>query len=323
MIEKILFKGMPEYVTFFITKRCNCRCKHCFVDINKEQNELTLEEIAKMSKTMGKFSVLSLTGGEPFLREDIGEIARIFYKNNSIKFLIIPTNGSLDIIDKVKGIKENCPKLNIRIFVSIDEIGQKHNEIRRLDVFDKAVNTVKELKKIDGIKVGTITTFSTLNQDRIFDIKEWIKVNLQPNLMNFPIVRDNDKLSKINISIYEKLVSDLKTDNIINKAKKVMNNLVIETIKKDKYLTPCYAGSINAVIYPNGDIYPCELLNSKIGNIKDFNYNFRKLWFSLVAKKIRLHIKKTKCFCVHGCNMLPNVIFNPKYYYKILMMKSK
>ena len=71
MITKILFKRniMPEYVTFFVTNRCNCKCKHCFFwkELNNLKNELTLDEIKKISMSMGKFSVLSLTGGEPSL----------------------------------------------------------------------------------------------------------------------------------------------------------------------------------------------------------------------------------------------------------------
>ena len=152
MITKIFYKKriLPEYVTFFVTNRCNCRCKHCFFwkELNKTKDELTLEEIRRISKSMGRFSVLSLTGGEPFLRKDLFEIIKAFYANNKIKHLVLPTNGTIDARGLAEKVLKECPKLKVRIFVSMDDIGEKHDKIRNLKgVFSNAITNFKRLKE--------------------------------------------------------------------------------------------------------------------------------------------------------------------------------
>ena len=60
----------------------------------------------------------------------------------------------------------------------------------------------------------------------------------------------------------------------------------------------------------------------KIGNIRDFNYDFKKLWMAKKASEERSFIRDTKCFCTHECFNIVNIMFNPKFYPKLLF-KSK
>jgi len=90
--------------------------------------------------------------------------------------------------------------------------------------------------------------------------------------------------------------------------------------EENKYVTPCYAGNLSGVMYPEGDVYPCEILGDehKIGNIRDFDLNFKKLWLSHKAKKEVKFIRKSKCYCTHECFNIVNILFNPKFYPKII-----
>ena len=67
-------------------------------------------------------------------------------------------------------------------------------------------------------------------------------------------------------------------------------------------------------------VYPCEILDDshKIGNIRDFDLDFKKLWLSQKAKKEVNFIRKTKCFCTHECFNSVNILFNPKNYLEII-----
>ena len=100
----------------------------------------------------------------------------------------------------------------------------------------------------------------------------------------------------------------------------LLNKLVNKTYEEKKYTTPCYAGNLSGVMYPEGDVYPCEILDEshKIGNIREFNLDFKKLWLSHKAKEEVKFIRKTKCFCTHECFNTVNILFNPKFYGKIL-----
>ena len=99
-------------------------------------------------------------------------------------------------------------------------------------------------------------------------------------------------------------------------ARIILNDLVQKTFEQNNYSTPCYAGNLSGVMYPEGDVYPCEILDKshKIGNIRNFNLNFKELWLSKKAKKEVNFIKKTKCFCTHECFNHANIVFNPKFY---------
>src|SRR3989338_5639579 len=107
----------PEQVTFFVTNRCNLNCSHCFVeDKNKNENkELTIPEIEKISKQMGRVRFITITGGEPFLRDDLVEVVKILNKNLKPSMIIILTNGFFTdiIVEKTNEILQNCKKTDI------------------------------------------------------------------------------------------------------------------------------------------------------------------------------------------------------------------
>ena len=76
-----LFQNAPVYVQFYITARCNLTCQQCnIIYANSDVRECTLDEIKRMAdnfKTLGVAMVL-LTGGEPFIRQDLPDIICAF-----------------------------------------------------------------------------------------------------------------------------------------------------------------------------------------------------------------------------------------------------
>lgn len=338
-------KIMPEYVTFFVTNRCNARCKHCFYwkDLNSHIKELKLDEIKKISKSMSNFLFLSITGGEPFLRNDILEIVELFYKNNNVRKMNILTNGSLPekILKVIKQIKEKCPELYLTLFVSIDNLEKKHDKLRGFTgIYKKALKTINNLKELQKkytkLSLGVAMTYSSFNEKDIIDIYNHIKIKFKPDTINCSYVRGDPKektAKNCNIKNFIKLQKIIKKDliskkikgvydsviaNIVAAAKFEVSSQLIKTVKENRNLFPCYAGKINVVIYPNGDISPCEILKDKMGNLREEDYNFKKIWFSRKSCNIRKKIKKIKCYCTHECNMLPNILYNPKFLFKII-----
>ncbi|MFZ2602422.1 MAG: radical SAM protein [Candidatus Omnitrophota bacterium] len=331
----------PEYVTFFITNSCNARCRHCFYwqNLNSSAKDLSCDEIEMTSHNMDSFLFLLITGGEPFLRKDIPEIASIFYRRNNIKKLAIATNGYFveNIEKSIEEILKKCPKLQLMLNISLDGIGEDHDEIRGVrGMFIKTVDTVKVIRKLQGhypdLLLSVIYTFSNLNQDRAREDYQYIKKIIKPNYFNLSLVRGNTRDPNINIgdlTLYNNLWKEVKKDIITSRlrqsvisrllcaARVVAKDLVVKTLVEDKYITPCYAGKTNVVIYPDGDVFPCELLKDKIGNLREENYDFRRIWFSVKFKKIRREIEERRCYCYHGCNALTNVLYNPKHLPKI------
>lgn len=349
--RRILIKksNSPIQLTHFVTAKCNLRCKHCFYwkSIENSKNELTLEEIRKISKNMGGIFFLLISGGEPFLRDDLVEIVKTYYSNNKIKNLSIPTNGILDnkIIKMCKKILDQCPGLSFSLNLSLDGLREKHDKIRGKGTFNKAIrfyNKTKELKKdYEKFNISILTTINSINQKKLKEFHYFVKNELKPDMFTINLIRGKSKkstLSKVDVKYYNKICDIINSQNdnkeksliknvfnfnrfkkiIKYRAGKIRTDMILKTVNKNISQMPCYAAILDVVMYENGDVYPCELLDMKIGNVKDFDYNFKKLWDSKKAEDIRKFIKKSKCFCTHECNMRTNILFNPKYTLQVL-----
>ncbi|MGW8273215.1 MAG: SPASM domain-containing protein, partial [Thermodesulfovibrionales bacterium] len=91
----IIFKRRPLQFTVFLTRRCNARCAFCFY-LSREGNghstdELSVAEIDRVSGSLGSLLWLAFSGGEIFLRDDLGEIVDVFYRNTRPAFILLPT----------------------------------------------------------------------------------------------------------------------------------------------------------------------------------------------------------------------------------------
>ena len=106
----------------------------------------------------------------------------------------------------------------------------------------------------------------------------------------------------------------------LNSKNEISYDMIINSYIKPQFYTPCVAGKIFGVIKSNGDVFPCEILDeSKImDNLKDYNFNFLKLWLAKKNDGVRKWIKDTKCNCHWECIYTYNLISNKKYLSKIL-----
>ena len=155
----IKYKQLPSYFIFYPTSRCNLKCSHCFYhdSLNKRFNELTVDELDKITKSMDPLLHLILTGGEPYLRHDLDQIVKIFYENTRVPIITIPSNGwYLEKMDRqVTNMMKWCPYLTLNQQISIDGIGSDHNDIRMDkqvknsdNSFEKAIKSINHLKKL-------------------------------------------------------------------------------------------------------------------------------------------------------------------------------
>ena len=114
---------LPLMLNFLVTDRCTLRCRHCFNwKARKGGPELSLEEIEKISHHWGPIVYLILAGGEPFIREDLSEIATTFYRNNGVREVVILTDGQLTekAVATTKKILAQCPDLYLTVGISFD-----------------------------------------------------------------------------------------------------------------------------------------------------------------------------------------------------------
>ena len=327
-LNKVLSKRtyFPQTLTFYLTWKCNAKCKHCFVwkNLNKNDKELTLAEIEKIfSSSKGTLSRVAYAGGEPFLRNDIVEISKILYKRARIKKLWSGTNGlqPTRIYETTKKIIQEI-KIPFVVTVSIEGLENTHNEIIGVDnAFEKAVKTVNLLKQLTkrytNFQVRVLITISNKNVNEIEDLTEFVQRKLKVfPLFNFiwgsniscyflkgkiqSNVNPPDEEFKLPslehlIDINKKINDKVEKQTLLSKIEHVRRKYIIEIIKTKKRSFPCQASlGKNAVIFPNGDVSYCEFTKT-IGNLKDFDYSLPLLLNSPNAKNIQSQLKE--CIC--------------------------
>ena len=344
----------PLSLVHFLTNRCNARCSFCFIDFedpNTFANELTLNEIEKLTKNLGS-SLLNanFTGGEPFARKEINEIANLYIVNTTIQSIYITTNASFPdrILSLVKNVSDQSKDIELTIQISIDSFPEIHNKVRKIkNLFNTCYEVFHLLKKIDE-KVNPVVAI-TVTENNCHDIKEIYKSFVEKykfNAIKCIAVRDEgiykiplEKKQKI-FEAYSWLSKQIATDskNKILKnynynsiqgrlhAKKdiIANKMVQEMYMKPKYISPCHAGSLFGIINPSGSVYPCEILeNKKIGELRDYDMNFIKMWKEKQAKEIKKFILKSKCSCTYECALSYNILSNWRYQLSMISAAMK
>ena len=246
------------------------------------------------------------TGGEPFLRKDIGEIVKIFHKNTGVRNVGIPTNGSTTArtVSIVKDLCESCPELDLHIDVSLDGVGELHDEIRVFPgLFKRSIETYKALRDIEkhykNFSVQVETTVSKHNEDVLIENYEWFRKNLDVDTVFTLLTRGSPKepLAKFfDVEKYQEYADHMEKEyksgslsgydhfpfaDFINAKRIVRHNLIAKIARDNEYQIPCYAGNLGGAMFANGDIYPCELLiDRKLGNVREAGYDFKKIWFA-------------------------------------------
>lgn len=335
---------VPLYLIHFVTKYCNARCPHCFVydengkPIIDNGDDMSIDEIDKMTSSIGDTIYnVNLTGGETFLRKDIYEICQLYLKNTGIQVMQFFTNGYMTnrTVTTLEKLCREYPKRNFVVVISIDDIGETHNEYRKLkNGFEKGIKTYKKLRALNfsNLDLDIGLTVNHQNQHNLENIYDCIVKEHKIRTFSCTLVRGNpkDPASKnVDLEKYEKFSRRLEHGikngeldgfnqfaggDLLNAKSIIMRNKVIPKVRKQGFVSPCYAGRLIGVVYSNGDVYPCEILETPMGNLREFDYSLPELWESAKSKELTNWIWESKCHCEHECFQTLNILFNKKYY---------
>ncbi len=338
-LGKISGKIRWGYVIFFVTNRCNAKCKHCFYwqELNKK-DDLSIEEISKISKKLGKVQVLLLSGGEPVLREDLFEIISLFINNNGTEVVSIPTNAlsSQRIAEVVERLALSFPEVTFSINPSIDNLYEKNDEIRGIKgAFDKSIETLRKLEglknKYSNIELVVNTTISTFNYNDIDQIIEFFK-KYDITYHNFELLRGIPKEKSLTLpplkeikEIHAKTIRarnyyiQRRKSGLLEKISvlgitKYTQSLKERVLDAGDFPFECSAGKNIIVIEPTGDVKLCELL-PPVGNLKDYEYDIEKLLKN--HKTIEISATVKDCKCTHVCFINMSIANDNKTLFKI------
>jgi len=341
-----VFAKKPIHLTFFVTKKCNAKCPFCFYLSGEERGdrgaELSLEEVRRISCSMGDLLWLALSGGEIFLREDLVEIVKTFYEKNHPAIILLPTNGMLParIAEMTKEVLNYCKKSVVVVKLSLDSADEAmHDRLRGVPgSFAKTMETYERLGSFldthNNFELGMNSVFCSLTEDGMERLLEYVNGLSMIKTHTVSLVRGNapEELKRVDMKKYgeaaERLCRDLRKGHSrtyrfrgarVKAAQDILQRTLIErTATEKRALLPCYAGKLNLVLTEAGDVYPCELFTGSMGNIKDFGYDIGRLLKGERAESVLRKIKETGCHCTHECYMMTNILFNPRTYPSLL-----
>jgi MoaA/NifB/PqqE/SkfB family radical SAM enzyme len=317
----------PPFLILFINSICNQKCEHCFYWRNlNRKDDLTRDELFDLSRSLGRIENLNLSGGEPFLRAEFGEICRQFIRHNKVRQIYVPTNGYFT--DRtVKQIQETMKEKDLNLFVaeiSLDGLGEFHNKFRGSPgAFDKAMQTYEALAKLQEsdprIRIHAISTATEVNMDEIRRLTTYLFDNCPKmdhhNLAMIRGDRKNPSLQGPNLAQYQQLYeyvrrlwSSREEGRYGSLVEPMLQWAKSRTAAEQRQVVPCRAGILNAVVYSNGDVSVCEN-HEPLGNLRD--QPFWEIWKSPKAEALRKSIAARDCYCTNEVFLWPSITYQP------------
>jgi len=285
-------------IAWEITRSCNLTCLHCraSAEYGSYEGEFAMEECFRLLDEIASFSepVIILTGGEPYLREDIFDVAA--YGDRKGLRMVLATNGTLVTDEIARKTRDAGIK---RISISLDGRDAKSHDAFRgvAGAFEGSIAGIEAFKKA-GVEFQINTTVTRLNLDQIADI---LKLALDLGavahhiFLLVPTGRARDLADQeISSEDYEKTLNwfyetsftcpiQLKATcapqyyRIFHQRKKERDIRATESESPLHTMTRgCMGGSSFCFISHTGQVQPCGFLEIDCGQLKE--KRFEDIW---------------------------------------------
>ena len=300
--------------TIIVTHRCNARCNMCnrFKVQSKPEEELSIETIRKLPKMY----FTNITGGEPFIREDLKDIVRELYKKS--ERIVISTNGFF--VDRIIELATEFPQVGIRI--SLEGIEETNDRIRGIeDGYERGYSTLVKLKKMGMKDIGIGMTVQDENcRDLLPLYKISDKLDMEfatATLHNsFYFVESQNTINdrELVAKQFENLINELlKSNNPKKWFRAYFNHGLINYIYSQPRLLPCDMSFDTFFVDPYGKVMPCNGTKNKavMGDLNTQTWD--ELWDSKEAEVVRTKVRG----CNRQCWMIGSVAPAMKRYIQI------
>lgn len=323
-------------VIFFVTSRCNARCRTCFYheELNRP-GDLSFEEIVRVSETMPQVTDLWLSGGEPTLRHDAAEIVDLFVRNNGVRRLIVPTNGLIkeraqELVAHALGTH---PELHLYLNVALDGYGETHDRVRGVPGnWTRTLDCIRSLyplkERFGGrFRLNVNTVVCAENYREVGLLADFMWENFRLDGHYFNIVRGDapagDSIKQVPEealpAIYARAAALTEAygarmfaadDRATRFVKQVAYVGAITTHYRTQRQNfarpaawgfPCTAGETSVVIDYDGGVRACEL-RGQFASLRDYGCDFGALWADGARREELASIDGGRaCWCTHVC----------------------
>ncbi|MBI3399069.1 MAG: radical SAM protein [Deltaproteobacteria bacterium] len=276
---------MPFLISWNITKRCNLKCSHCYLDSSElkgGKGELSTRDAKKIIDEIASLNpqaMLIVTGGEPLLRSDFFELTS--YAAGKGLMIVVGTNGTLLDDPMVKEMIEQGIK---GVGISLDSIGETyHDRFRGLNgAWEKTTAGMDILKK-HGLDFQVQITVTKENYSEIPDVIEYTykKGARACNIFFLVCTGRGQEMTDISPKQYEETLTYLikaekeYKDKMMVRARcaphflRIAHKLNPESPLLKGATSGCIAGTGYFRITPEGDVTPCPYMPTKVGNLTE------------------------------------------------------
>lgn len=345
----------PLTLTFSVTAACQSRCKTCNIgsvylaNPQLAKNNLSLEEIEKVFKSLGPIYFFNVSGGEPFMRPELAEIIRLACIHLKPHLIHIPTNGiSPKFIGKttrkiLEYMEQYAPKSTpISIKPSIDGVGKMHDYVRGYEgnfaLLEKTIDTLLEIRAENPrLHVDLGTVISNLNLHHLDEIEDWVHARgiesyrheiaeqrAEFHNLGDPITPPHDTYAQLTARFRDKIIENIRGKAFLTRTTEAVRvvyyDVAVEILRQRKQVTPCYGGVSNIHMNYNGEIWPCCVLggDQPMGRVRECDYDIQKLLRSKQADGVRKYVADGNCACPLANQWLNNVLLTPRHMLKVL-----
>jgi Fe-coproporphyrin III synthase len=324
-----------DMMIFFVTGRCNARCRHCFYwqNLGIDHKGLSLEQIGLMTQSMPRFRTLLLSGGEPSLRDDLPDVVSHFLLHNHIEHLGVPTNGLLPnriaaLADRISDLDE---RLLVTFSVSIDGYAETHDAMRGVPgAYQAAMRTLSLLREVAASHANFRTHVNTvISAANLTEVKLFAEHLTSTQLVDghfFELIRGDppDVMLKMLppaelgnlyvqlLSIQERYIKQesvrrrgryggglryvMDVGNLVNRYR----HQLFAYSRQRRWNFPCLAGESIGVIDYDGGLRACELRERSV-SLTEHNLDFDQAWNVDILRQEAQVARSHICDCTHTC----------------------
>jgi len=350
----ILRPARPVTLTYSVTNKCQSQCLTCKIwrvyreHPERAEQELNLDEIERLFRSIGHIYFFNISGGEPFLRDDLPDIVGIALDALTPRIIHIPTNALMperiaDMVEKILlRMKSRAPETPLTVKPSLDAVGEKHDEIRGVPGnFDKVLQTIELLKHLSrtypALHVEAGTVISKYNLDEVDELTRFVsrlgiesyRHEIAEERAEFynrndgitPTAEEYAKLAKqFAQSIRGGLKGKRRLTRLTESLRIVYYDLAARIVREGRQVVPCYAGISNAHLDPYGELWPCCVLgyDKPLGNLRTADFDFDRVWHSPQAQQVRQFIRRGGCACPLANQAYSNILLSPVWLTKVM-----
>ncbi len=283
----------PYLISYNLTKRCNLKCRHCYLDAGELEGRTDMSTAQVLSvidsiAELNPSAMLILTGGEPLLREDIFHIVRHASTRGFTVF--VGTNGTGLTGSTVRRLKESGAK---GVGISLDSVREEvHDEFRGLKGAWRETIRAMDVLKQEGMPFQVQFSVTRENKDELRDMLALAlrKGATALNIFFLVCTGRGEKSTDLSPQEYEAVITEIAElsrdheDRIMVRSRCAPHIFRVADRINPSLLKGLTSGCIAAKGYmritPDGYVTPCPYIpedGSRDMNIK--NRSLKDIWY--------------------------------------------